>query len=663
MGHQAVGGFLVFSTLLWILSDEIKWKVKMKRTVLLLTSLVCLTIVYFVPLLYFELTTKIRPGIVEDLPYPFNIGDYFPVFMLIEIPSLPMIGSSLPGSPILLFFTYYIYYLIKRDHKIFLKRVVVISLIPILLIVHFFLTTQKIVPWIAGFHPARYMVFVTIFSSIVLGIILSDIRRKHLYTFLILTILIISLHYIFLPSYELHKMHPVNLSSINEFKLIDELQLSIFGNHFRIGGVKDALFNTISLLKPDYYISRGYYAHGILYLDWQYWFEYTLSSLPHNPSNENTLMHLLDWGSIRYLGLTDSEEGFKIAEEKFRPIGKLGDFTIFENDLAPPISEFLYDGAVLVFADYEGYDVLLRSISISNYSKPAPIIVWAEGRCIDDVPIDVLEKFSVTVLYRYCYRDRVKAFQILEHYVSAGGRLFIETMSSTDESSEMPSPIPVSKTHRAIIEDDWNFKIAEHSLTVSISNNIFSPPMYDGGPWGVSSSNLEYLRDGAEPLLKSNGRVLVAYIRYGYGEVVWSGMNLPYHVLAYQNIAEADFMRRLIMYNVSVEIEPAQMYRDSATSILFKIPSKVKGIIFRERYISNLVFSWKASDSKGELDIFMMGPGFNYIVIKDTYGKVEDIRLVLEDGPLRTSSIILSLSTLFLLVYMSLDHTKKEKRS
>ncbi|MEN2974726.1 MAG: hypothetical protein ABDH32_04000 [Candidatus Caldarchaeales archaeon] len=489
-------------------------------------------------------------------------------------------------------------------------------------------------------------------------------RRKHLYVFFILVILTISLHYVFIPSYERHRLDPLNLSSPHEFKLINELQASIFGNHFRIGGIKDHLFNIISLLKPDYYMSRGYYAQGILYLDWQYWFEYTLSYVSNSPSNENAFMHLLDWSSIRYLGLTDSEEAFKIAEEKFNPIGKLGDFTIFENDFAPPISEFLYSGAVLVFADYEGYDVLLRSIAISSYSKPAPIIIWAEGRCIDDIPPDVLEKFSVTVLYRYCYRDRVKAFQILENYVSDGGRLFIETMPSIDESSEMPLPIPVSNTYRTKVENDWNFKIAEHSLTTGISENIFSPPVYDGGPWVISSSSLEYLRDGAEPLLISNDRVLVAYIRYGYGEVVWSGMNLPYHTLAYQNIVEADFMRRLIMYNVSIMVEPAQMYRDSATSISFKVPPKVKGIIFRERYVSNLVFSWKASDSREELDVFMMGPGFNYIVIKDTYDKVEDIRFVLEDGPLRTGSMIISVSTASLLVYMYLDQIrKKQKRS
>ncbi|MEN2974727.1 MAG: hypothetical protein ABDH32_04005 [Candidatus Caldarchaeales archaeon] len=119
MGHQAVGGFLVLSTLLWIFSDEISWKIKMKRTALLLIFLVGLTTIYLGPLIYFELTTKIRPGLVENLPHPFNIGDYLPVFVLIEIPSLPKTSSSLPGTPIFLIlyilYLYIIFIILKEE--------------------------------------------------------------------------------------------------------------------------------------------------------------------------------------------------------------------------------------------------------------------------------------------------------------------------------------------------------------------------------------------------------------------------------------------------------------------------------------------------------------------------------------------------------------------
>jgi hypothetical protein len=602
--------------------------------------------IYFGPLVYFELYSKIRPAIIENIPYPFQVGDYLPVFTMVEIPFLPMVSRALPGTPFFVFLGLYLYYIKRRGTDIWKRKVIFISIIPILLTIHFFLATQIIIPWIAGFHPARYLALITLYTSLLVGIILSRLAKISCYILLVILTFVGVTHYSFLPpSYELHIGQ---LPASQDLRLIEELQASVYHNQYRIGGVKDGLFNIVSIARPDYYISRGYYSQGILYLDWHYWFEYTLSRNPKNISDENTLFHLLDWEAIRYLGFTNSEEISSYAMKKFRALGKLGDFTIYEFIYASPISEVLLEGGVLFFGDYEGYDTVLRSIASSSYTKPAPVIVWAEGKCIDDVSSNVLESFSSIILYRYCYRDREKAFNLLKEYVYKGGRLFIETMSSTDESSNMPPPIPVAKTYRGEVSGSWTLEIREHILTANITENMFSPPVYDGGPWGVSYSTQGDLRDYAIPLLISNGKILTAYSRYGSGEVIWSGMNLPYHSLAYQNPNEADFMRRLIMGDVKPITLPTEMIRKSATSIIFKNVPEAKGIIFRERYISNLVFSWKAYDREGGLNVFMMGPGFNYIVLREGWSR-GDVEMVLEDGPLRIASIAISLITVIIL--------------
>jgi len=226
----------------------------------------------------------------------------------------------------------------------------------------------------------------------------------------------------------------------------------------------------------------------------------------------------------------------------------------------------------------------------------------------------------------------------------------------------MPPPIPVARTYRTAVKDDWGFRIEGHKLTVNITNNTFSPPIYEGGPWGVSVSKIDDLRNNATPLLISGDKVLAVYSRYGEGEVVWSGMNLPYHSLAYQNTGEADFMRRLVMGERKPITLPAEMMRRSATSIIFKNVPEARGIIFRERYISNLVFSWRAYDREGSLNVFMMGPGFNYIVLREGWGG-GDIRMVLEDGPLRVTSIAVSILTvMFLTLTVIRAHYRSRSR-
>ncbi len=665
-GHQAVGLFYIVFSLCWILGSNIPRKQKIINMITLPSILFCLVAWYVIPLAYIELTHKVRESLWMEMPSAFKLWDYLVTFFNVEMPSLPS-DYRFPGFNLAILIPAILCIIAglrkKARREMLLHEAITMFSIGLGILIYFILCVSFLLPFPAGFHPSRFIPYILISFSVSVGLLMNYAPSLSLRALAFIFIFLGLIFFSLFPPY--YNIIVDDLLTAGERHSLQEIRSLITDhNMYRIGGVRDELFYWIHLYHPDLYTSRGYYALGILYIDWQALFEHALAGAPPTPYWNNSILHLLDWSGLRYVGLMEGDSAtILLSNSILKPLTNFLNFTIYEFSYSPPISEVVYDGGILVFGDYEGYDVILRSIAMSNYVKPVPIIVWAGGECIDDISPDILGKFSSIILYRYCYKDRGKAFNILAEYVSKGGRLFIETASSIDECSEMPQPIPVSKICRKSVQNDWSFNILEDPLTANITKDVFSPPIYDGGPWGVSSSSVNDLRSEAKPLLASDSEVLVAYIRYGNGVVVWSGLNLPYHALAYQNIDEADFMKRFVMYNVTTKTEHVQMIRNSATSVTFKVPPKAKGIIFRERYISNLVFSWKASDSRGELKFFIMGPGFNYIVIRDELEKVEDVNFVLHDAPIRIGSILLSAFTTFLLVVVLIrkHYTKRSK--
>jgi len=649
VGHEAVGFFFIITSIYWSLIEG-EYTYRLGRVFLLLIALSGLTAWYLIPLVYLRSAFLPSEGIKwQTLSYSFRLNDYINTFIGIETglpPSEePYRLIKLNLMPLITAITICIIMGKRRKGKSLFKLFLMI-LPSISLISYFILCVSFHIPYPVGFPPYRLSTYIVIISSITLGLLFSLVQTKHGQIIVAVTMLIGTSLLLLSPNFSFVSERILKEEDKNVLSLVANLSLSSY--EYRIGGVRDVLFYWLHLYHPSVYTSRGYY--GVIpYIHWQSWYEHALAGAPVTLFWRNNILQLLDWSATKYVGLKKEDTGAVLLSSSFlKPIADFLNLTVYEFSDSPPISEVLLKGGVLFFGDYEGYDTVLRSIASSSYTKPAPVIVWAEGKCIDDVSSDVLEGFSSIILYRYCYRDREKAFNLLRDYVYKGGRLFIETMSSTDESSNMPPPIPVAKTYRGEVSGSWTLEIREHILTANITENMFSPPVYDGGPWGVSYSSQGDLRDYAIPLLISNGKILTVYSRYGSGEVIWSGMNLPYHSLAYQNPNEADFMRRLIMGDVKPITLPTEMIRKSATSIIFKNVPEAKGIIFRERYISNLVFSWKAYDREGGLNVFMMGPGFNYIVLREGWSR-GDVEMVLEDGPLRIASIAISLITVIIL--------------
>ena len=653
--HQAVGMFFMLLSSIWILThkDELLRRITKLFTINLL--LVLSSFYYIAPLFYIEQFYKVREDVLQQFTQNFTIGDYISSFVHVSLGHgfLTFNYYPLPTLRIIPILVLFVYSVVRKKYGSNKARTLALYSLSFFLIIYFILSTLSITPFPAGFLPYRYTPYIAIFSSLGIAYSLTSIsERRKTITILVCILLLLMSYYAVLPIYSITNKeiqeYPLDAE---EVQILESVDANAYVNSHRIGILSSGFGSVINLYFPNYYTSKGYYAQGILFIDWQHWFENTIfSSEAKTLNSRNSVLHLLDWSGTGYLVLSGNEKTFSFIKREFNEVGEVANYLILEAS-STKVTESLVDGAVLFIGDEYGYDSFLRVLALSNYTGFAPVVVWGGGRCLDDVSAGDLQGFSAVVLYRFCYRDRVRAFDLLSEYVRDGGRVFFEAMPSRDEVASFPYPFPVKKTMRYGVRSAWNFTVL--NIVVRLSEDGFSPPVYEGGPWGVSASSIDLLREGAEPIVVSGDKVLIALLRYGGGEFIWSGMNLPYHALSYRNVAEATMLRKLILGDIETTAKPVEMIRHSATRIEFRIPAGSKGLVFRERYIDNLVLSWRAWTEEGiGTKVMIMGPGFIYVKLEDEPRRDITLYLELRDGPLRIVSQAISIITLlFLLSY------------
>ena len=73
----------------------------------------------------------------------------------------------------------------------------------------------------------------------------------------------------------------------------------------------------------------------------------------------------------------------------------------------------------------------------------------------------------------------------------------------------------------------------------------WSRPVFSvGQPWGIQQP--AGTNPGSTVLLRAHGEAVLVSTRYGAGRVIWSGLNLPYHIDGFSNRTEARFLLSLL---------------------------------------------------------------------------------------------------------------------
>lgn len=309
-------------------------------------------------------------------------------------------------------------------------------------------------------------------------------------------------------------------------------------------------------------------------------------------------------------------------------------FYEIKDELTSPIVHSTNASVIGFIGKPAAYHTFLRDLAALNLNSRQVIPVRL-GELIDNVSFGALEEMDAVVLYSYDYRNYGQAWGKLEKYIEGGGKALIETGSKVKEtdsvnlpasySQELPSIFPIKMTNQAEIGSQWQLS-GKTKETEKINLKDFGPPLIDNQPWLFSLPNTSQgLRQGARTILSADGIPLIVAWQYGKGEVIWSGMNLPFHLMTHKNIQEAELLKNLLENFVAIDpidYSSDEVERISPNKLMVK-GTKAKGVIFRENFNPGWQASLKANGKSQKLRIYPAGPtfyGFAYAPLPEGTG-------------------------------------------
>jgi hypothetical protein len=395
------------------------------------------------------------------------------------------------------------------------------------------------------------------------------------------------------------------------------------GTNFRIASPSDNLSVWLNAVY-DVPQTRGYAAFPqIRNPDWQFWLD---STAWNGDTTEGQRTFLFDWYAVKWVyvpspympstagvvsKLTGHPELYKAG-----PSTRSGPSLTFSYLRPTPIALASNAPVVLVIGQPENYQVVFRDLSYSDFDTAHAIPVQG-GPYVDDYSAQDLAQFDEVLIYGGRAHDSTRAFDLLNGYVRSGGGLIVESSGSPlAGGSGINEPIPITGATGHDVEGDWRFKTESSPITDGIDFSSFGPARYSGGPWTVSAAT--GVRTWAQTVVWSGADSVVVAGRLGQGRVVWSGLNLPFHIDSYRSAEESRFLTTAMAWasrskNDVAAISSAR--RDGPQQMTISVDSNARGVLFKESWFDR----WHAYVNGREVDVLRAGPGFMYILLpKDT---------------------------------------------
>lgn len=285
------------------------------------------------------------------------------------------------------------------------------------------------------------------------------------------------------------------------------------------------------------------------------------------------------------------------------------------------------DAPVLgVVGTRDNFFTILRVLAALNLNSRNVIPVNL-GKFIDDIPLSSLKDMDAVILYGYDYRNHQTVWKKLDQYVRDGGKVFVETGSEVKQTDsvnlpasfprELPEIFPLVATRKSEMGSEWNLEVG-NEFTELIDVTGFSPPVLDGKPWVLSLPETNDTRTGTEVILSNQGKPVVATWKVGKGEVIWSGMNLPYHITIHKNMVEAQFFMNLIKRFTDLDkVSYAKVEAKRLDANRVRIKGKdAKGVLLREHAYATWTAELTSTAINKKLRVYHAGPmfsGFIYV--------------------------------------------------
>lgn len=363
---------------------------------------------------------------------------------------------------------------------------------------------------------------------------------------------------------------------------------------------------------------------ALYYIDWYAirYFEGGHLSLSPNAFPSNYLDEAIDKKEeTKTTGVVRLYETASGKPEIYKDVDQYLNFYRFKDELVSPVLSSTVTPLVLIVSDDTTYEHFTKILSYENINSQK-VIPLRKSEYLDDFSPDELKQFSAIFAYNYKYKNRDRAYKNLEGYVKNGGKLFIDTGFDFQDSDSrgLPELFPFQGSQRGQLSDKWNLEFGSDEITDGLTQKDFGPPVYDKYPWKFTFPAGE-LKEGVKVLLKNQQKPILTSYQIGSGTVVWSGMNLPYHIVSSEGKKE----RQLLIATLNKFI-PLTVNRPLLGEANFISPKKIefnttegKGVLLRQERYKN----WKVTVNGENVDTYMAGPaypGFIYVPLTNQQG-------------------------------------------
>ena len=381
-----------------------------------------------------------------------------------------------------------------------------------------------------------------------------------------------------------------------------------------------AWWNTIASLP----LTRGYSNVPTKeHLDWLYYLQ-SSTLIPNNPdelsleTRYNRALFLLDaygvrflqhpGGSIVYEGIAYDPLLLKNRDlvKKFERVREWSFVELSEKLITPVVSP-TNAARVMVISDQGGYETILRAISLENLNST--VLIPIQGpQSIDKISPKLVEEADAIILYQFTG----SSFRTLEAFVENGGKVFIDIGSLQNLPTSVPKLFGAKSLQVFDQERIWKVKILSPSpLMKEIDTTKFSPLLFNEHAWRiVAPPSKQFLKGEMETILTQNDIPVLATGKFGKGSVIFSGFNLPYHIVNYQNEEEAKLLKNIILSLVPESLAIGEFSVNwTDPTLIVASATDAKGIYFKQNYHPG----WKAAVNGKKTQVLKAGLGFMYI--------------------------------------------------
>ena len=505
--------------------------------------------------------------------------------------------------------------------------------------------------------------FLSIYLPLVVGGLTGMLaaKRKAYAAFILASLIWLAAWSSFLPlSISGHSLAPTGSLSPEDRKMVEEAS--------RIAGGGYRLIPLTGLLPSlNYYAdvaqTFGYYVQGDPHPDRTYW----LLKVLHGSPNPFQARFLLDWYGVNCLMLErDSALPKSLGELKL--VGTLPYGRLFRYDGSSPLFTAGSQPVVLFIGRDYGYRLFLENLSFANVNSqhliPVKGVKYVD---VDGYTVEELSKFNMVVLYDWKYYSLEAAERLLEAYVRGGGKLVILSDPFKFKSlKSLPSFYPIEKVKiEPVMERVWRVETSGDFPLKDVDFSRFSPLVWEGAAWSASFTLNEHVRSWARVWMWNQGFPVMVYGRLGRGEVLWVGLNLPYHALYHKNPYESLFLvellRSLQPWNSSWTFVEAS--RPNFETITMRVDKPFRGLLVKESYASG----WRATvtDSAGRSyhpKVYEAGLNMIYVFLPREAAYPLNVTLQYGFDLPTYVGFTLSLATLLLLILHALKSRRRLRR-